>query len=80
MLKHFLSNKIYIFFVSVVYLNLFLANVVVPPAIYFCTVLILVEIVQLSYKIIMFILMSSVSHLNSHCFLTLLLFNRFKSS
>ncbi len=39
----------------------------------------LVQIVQLSYILIMFILLSSVCRLNSHCFLTLLPFNTFKS-
>jgi hypothetical protein len=80
MFQHFLSNKIMFFFVSVVYLNLFLDNVVVPPAIYFC----LSSVSHLNsltfLHLIMFILLSSVSRLNSHCFLTLLLFNIFKSS
>ncbi len=80
MLKLFLSNKIFKSFISVVYLNLFLANIVVSPAIYFVWVPFLFEIVQLSYILIMCILLSSASRLNSNCFLTLLTFNRFKSS
>jgi hypothetical protein len=69
------SIKYLIFFVSVDHLNLLLANVVVPPAGKFILVLFLVKKVQLSYKLIMFILISFISHLNSHCFLTFLLFN-----
>jgi hypothetical protein len=64
-LNNFFPIKYLIFFVSVVYLNLFLNNVVVPLAI-ICFSSFSNSSTFLQSNLVSFL--SSISHLNSHCF------------